>query len=364
MKIVSIDIYEVFGPQMAKTRWKPVLIKVNTDEGICGFGEVGLAYGAGSAAGAGMVKELARYVIGMNPMNVEEIWEKLFRKTFWGMGGGTVVFGGMSAIDMACWDIRGKALGVPVYELLGGKMRSKLRSYASQIQFDWGKDNNRSLTKPEEYAEAARHAVADGYDAVKVDVACLNAAGQYAPIASKASNSGTACWSCSTSSTMRRTRLAATITITAQVRGSRMRFRFSIMSGGSSVWYEQPSQRARRATGRSGELGAGLVGDDRHEFLIRSASSARATRVASGVRTTTSPVTPRSPITLSGSAFTTTFPVDPTDTLRPETALPTASRPRISARLAYPPTSRHWTGSATAATWALPWPAETGSITP
>ena len=66
MKIVSIDIYEVMGPQMAKTRWKPVLIKVNTDEGICGFGEVGLAYGAGSAAGAGMVKELARYVIGMN----------------------------------------------------------------------------------------------------------------------------------------------------------------------------------------------------------------------------------------------------------------------------------------------------------
>jgi L-alanine-DL-glutamate epimerase-like enolase superfamily enzyme len=180
MKIVSIDIYEVMGPQMAKTRWKPVIIKVNTDEGLCGFGEVGLAYGAGSAAGAGMVKELARYVIGMNPMNVEEIWEKLFRKTFWGMGGGTVVFGGMSAIDMACWDIRGKALGVPLYELLGGKMRSKLRAYASQIQFDWGKDNNRSLTKPEEYAEAARHAVADGYDAVKVDVACLNAAGQYA----------------------------------------------------------------------------------------------------------------------------------------------------------------------------------------
>jgi len=179
MKITSIDIYEVLGPRMAKTRWKPVIVKVNTDEGLSGFGEVGLAYGAGSAAGAGMVKELAPYVIGMDPMNVEVIWEKLFRKTFWGMGGGTVVFGGISAIDMACWDIRGKALGLPLYALLGGKTRDTLRTYASQIQFDWGKDNNKNLIEPREYAEAALRAVADGYDAVKVDVACLDAAGRY-----------------------------------------------------------------------------------------------------------------------------------------------------------------------------------------
>lgn len=54
-------------------------------------------------------------------MHIEEIWETIFRKTFWGMGGGTVVSAAMSAIDIALLDLKGKALGVPVYELLGGK---------------------------------------------------------------------------------------------------------------------------------------------------------------------------------------------------------------------------------------------------
>ena len=101
-------------------------------------------------------------------MNIEKIWNKLQKETFWGLGGGTVIFSAISAIDIALWDIKGKLLGVPVYELLGGKVRDKVRAYASQIQFDWDKDS-RPLGGIKEYGEAARKARADGYTALKVD---------------------------------------------------------------------------------------------------------------------------------------------------------------------------------------------------
>ena len=73
----------------------------------------------------------------------------------------------MSAIDIALWDIKGKALGVPIYRLLGGKTQDSLRTYASQIQFGWS-DKRQVLTTPEEYAEVALRAVSEGYDCVKI----------------------------------------------------------------------------------------------------------------------------------------------------------------------------------------------------
>lgn len=178
MKITSVDIYQMGKPRNTKSKpYNAVAVRINTDEGISGFGEVGLAYGAGSSAGFGMLKDLAYFILGEDPERVEAIWEKLFRKTFWGMGGGPVVYGGMSAIDIACWDIKGKALGVPCHRLLGGKTRSKLRTYASQIQFGWEPDKSLRLTKPEEYAEAALKAISEGYTCVKVDPAGMTAEG-------------------------------------------------------------------------------------------------------------------------------------------------------------------------------------------
>ena len=96
----------------------------------------------------------------------EAIREQLFRTTFWGMGGGTVINAGMSAIDIALWDIKGKYYNAPVYQLLGGKINEKLRAYASQIQFDWDLED-RNMVTPEQYAEAAKKAMAQGYTAVK-----------------------------------------------------------------------------------------------------------------------------------------------------------------------------------------------------
>ncbi|HWR39272.1 MAG TPA: mandelate racemase/muconate lactonizing enzyme family protein [Patescibacteria group bacterium] len=172
MKITSVDIIDVANDlQSSTSKWRPVVVKINTDAGISGFGEVGMAYGVGASAGLGMAKDLAKIIIGMNPMQNEAIWDKMQKKTFWGQGGGTVVSAGMSAIDIALWDIKGKALNVPVYELLGGKCRDNVRTYASQLQFGWGMAKQKSiLVEPKEYADAALKAVADGYDAIKVDV--------------------------------------------------------------------------------------------------------------------------------------------------------------------------------------------------
>ena len=174
MKITQVEVFHVH--QRKNSGQRPVLVRIDTDEGIHGVGEAGVAYGVVGSAAAGMIKELAGLIIGQNPFNTEFIWEKFLKKTFWGQGGGTIVFSGFSAIDMALWDIKGKALGLPLYQLLGGKCRQDLRVYASQIQFGWGPV--RTAKGPtEEYVEEALKAVAEGYDAIKVDVLALNRQG-------------------------------------------------------------------------------------------------------------------------------------------------------------------------------------------
>lgn len=176
MKITSVDIIDVANEfSSATSKWRPVVVKINTDEGITGFGEVGLAYGVGASAGFGMAKDLAKIIIGMDPMKNEAIWDKMQKKTFWGQGGGTVVTAGMSGIDIALWDIKGKALNTPVYQLLGGKTRDKIRAYASQLQFGWGKGSDKAmLVEPQQYAEAALAAVDEGYDSIKIDVLAMD----------------------------------------------------------------------------------------------------------------------------------------------------------------------------------------------
>lgn len=180
MKITSIEIFRIKADwTTVANRLSPVLIRVNTDEGISGLGEVGLAFGVGADGGVGYFKNIAEgFLIGADPMKIEAIWETLFRKTFWALAGGPIVYGGISAIDIACWDIKGKALKLPVYQLLGGKTNEKLRTYASQLQFGWSSTNNIPAKTPEDYAEQARKAVAEGYDAVKVNPLMFDEKGQ------------------------------------------------------------------------------------------------------------------------------------------------------------------------------------------
>ncbi|HWR05960.1 mandelate racemase/muconate lactonizing enzyme family protein [Sporomusa sp.] len=181
MKITSVDIVDVANDfSSATSKWRPVVVRINTDEGISGFGEVGLAYGVGASVGFGMAKDLAKIIIGMDPMKNEAIWDKMQKKTFWGQGGGTVFTAAMSGIDIALWDIKGKVLNAPIYQLLGGKTRDKIRTYASQIQFGWGDGADKAmLVEPAHYAEAARIAVTEGYDAIKVDPLAMDSRGNW-----------------------------------------------------------------------------------------------------------------------------------------------------------------------------------------
>ena len=164
MKITSVECYK--GPF--------ITVKVNTDEGISGFGEAGLSYGCCQTAAWGNCQDFAKLVIGMNPFDTEKIYEHLHRHTFWGMNGGVTVTAAMAAIDIACWDIKGKALGLPVYQLLGGKTNESLRAYASQLQTGWKtlvtrEDKAVLLYDPKDYYDAVKDAMSEGYTAVKID---------------------------------------------------------------------------------------------------------------------------------------------------------------------------------------------------
>jgi len=161
LKITDVEIFNVHILRPGGS-WNPVIIRINTNQGIYGSGEVGLAYGVGNSAGIGMVRNLAeKFLIGVDPFRIEHLWNTMYRKTFWAQGGGPIVYGGMSAIDEALWDIKGKALGLPVYELLGGRCWDELRVYAN----GW----YRGCVTPEDYANAAKRVVSDGFNALKFD---------------------------------------------------------------------------------------------------------------------------------------------------------------------------------------------------
>lgn len=101
-----------------------LLVQIHTDAGISGIGESG-AWGHLEASQAALEK-FGRYLVGQDPSRIEHHWQVMYRS---GHFRGAAIMGAISAIDIALWDIKGKALGVPVYELLGGKTRHKARVY-------------------------------------------------------------------------------------------------------------------------------------------------------------------------------------------------------------------------------------------
>lgn len=168
MKITKVDVMIMdLKPEDNKT-WKPVLCRVYTDAGIYGDGEAAMAYGSGSTGAFSTIVDFAHKIVGMDPLQTEFIWETLYKETFWGQNGGPVIFSAISALDVALWDIKGKFFNVPLYQLLGGKVRNKLRCYASQLQFGWGDKKTPAVTI-EDYVNNAKKAVAEGYDAIKID---------------------------------------------------------------------------------------------------------------------------------------------------------------------------------------------------
>ncbi len=106
-----------------------LFVEIYTDAGIKGLGEAGNWGFLSSTADA--IRKFTPYLIGKDPFNIEDIGQNLYRAVYFR---GSVIMSAISAIDIACWDIKGKALGVPVYQLLGGKTRNKVRCYASVMK--------------------------------------------------------------------------------------------------------------------------------------------------------------------------------------------------------------------------------------
>ncbi|KAB7766733.1 MULTISPECIES: galactonate dehydratase [Xanthomonas] len=117
MKIVRLTTYH------AAPRW--LFLKIETDEGITGWGEPVIEGRARSVEAA--VRELGDSLIGKDPARINDIWQMLYRGGFY--RGGPILMSAIAGIDQALWDIKGKALGVPVYELLGGRVRDRMKTY-------------------------------------------------------------------------------------------------------------------------------------------------------------------------------------------------------------------------------------------
>lgn len=146
MKITSMTTHQV------PPRW--LFLKIETDEGVVGWGEPVLEGRADAVAAT--VAELSDYLIGQDPTRIEDIWTVLYRGGFY--RGGGIHMSALAGIDQALWDIRGKSLGLPVHELLGGRVRDRIKVYS------WiGGD------RPAETARAAREVVDRGFTAVKMN---------------------------------------------------------------------------------------------------------------------------------------------------------------------------------------------------
>ena len=136
-----------------------VFVQVDTDEGITGWGEVTTYPGpVANRAIAAMIREMNDYLVGENTNEFERLWQKIFRSfTYLGTRGAVSAL--ISGIDIALWDIRGKELGLPIYELLGGPVRDRIALYTHPPE---------PRNVPDTIADA-RQIVEAGYEAFKFD---------------------------------------------------------------------------------------------------------------------------------------------------------------------------------------------------
>ena len=147
MKITALKTF------LVPPRW--LFLKIETDEGLIGWGEPVLEGHAETMAAK--INELESFLIGTNPLNIEDIWQSIYRNGCY--RGGPVLMSALSGIDMALWDIKGQFHDAPVHALLGGPVRDHIRSYC------WiGGD------RPSNLIEDAKKMMAKGFSAVKFNV--------------------------------------------------------------------------------------------------------------------------------------------------------------------------------------------------
>ncbi len=146
MKITAVNTY------LVRPRW--CFVEIQTDEGCTGWGEPVLEGHASTVRAC--VEEMKPYLLDADPMRIEDLWSVLYRGGFY--RGGGILMSAISGIDQALWDIKGKALGVPAWQLLGGACRDKMRVYS------WiGGD------RPSDVGAAAKEKMDAGFTAIKMN---------------------------------------------------------------------------------------------------------------------------------------------------------------------------------------------------
>jgi galactonate dehydratase len=153
MKIVDVKSY-VLG-----TAWRNLsFVRVITDEGLEGVGEVRMVNHTDALSGY-LAEAAPRYVIGHDPANIEDLVQRMYRNDY--ARAGEIAMSAIAVIEIACWDIVGQALGKPVYQLLGGAVRDRIKAYAN----GWYTVER----TPNEFHQAAKRVIEKGYRALKLD---------------------------------------------------------------------------------------------------------------------------------------------------------------------------------------------------
>jgi galactonate dehydratase len=153
MKIVDVKTH------MMGTAWRNLtFVRVLTDEGLEGLGEVRMLNHTDALLGY-FAEAVPNHILGSDPFNIEDLVERMFRNDF--ARTGEIAMSAIATIEIACWDIMGKALGLPVYRLLGGAVRDRIKAYAN----GWYTVER----TPEEFYAAAKRALEKGYRALKFD---------------------------------------------------------------------------------------------------------------------------------------------------------------------------------------------------
>ena len=163
MKITDVQACVIGRPEPHSGGCVWTFVRIYTDEGLVGTGECNSAgtFTSGFATKQAIL-HMKRLLVGKDPMNIGPIYEFLRRMGRYGGTTGAPLIFALTGIDNALYDIAGKALGVPVYKLLGGRFREKIRLYADCHA---GETN-----EPQAYAEKALEVIEEGYSAVKFDV--------------------------------------------------------------------------------------------------------------------------------------------------------------------------------------------------
>lgn len=161
MKITDIKPYPVWMGVRNQ-----LIVKVETDQGIYGWGESGLSGRENAVIGA--IEHYREFLIGQNAFDIGALWQRMYRSQYF--EGGRALQAAISAIDIALHDIKGKVLGVPVYELLGGKQRHHIPTFAST-----------SASPGEEMIEQAQGLIERGWDAIRFFPAGHSSKGVFEP---------------------------------------------------------------------------------------------------------------------------------------------------------------------------------------